>query len=219
MPLDPSGARRHLAGGVHPLAEESGLILPLGEFVLERACQQSRAWRQAGHAQVPIAVNVSGHQLNQRQVDRQLFSLLERCDVPAEAIELEITESVLVEQSHVLALLERIRARGVRIAIDDFGTGHSSLSMLKSFPIDILKIDRAFVSEIGDARQTYSIVDTIIALGHALELTLVAEGIETENQLHYLRERGCQLIQGYLTGRPMSADDIEQRFLLPRQVL
>lgn len=199
-----------------PLAEETGLILPLGELVLQRACQQSRAWCLAGHAQVPIAVNVSGHQLNQRQVDLQLFRLLERCEVPAQAIELEITESVLVEQDHVLALLERIRARGIRIAIDDFGTGHSSLSMLKAFPVDILKIDRAFVSEIDDEHQAYSIVDAIIALGHARNLTLVAEGIETESQLRYLRERGCQLIQGYLTGRPMSASDIEQQFLLPQ---
>lgn len=201
-----------------PLAEESGLILPLGEFVLERACQQIRQWRLAGLAEVSIAVNVSGHQLNQRQVDRQLFRLLERCDVPEEAIELEITESVLVEQDHVLALLERIRARGVRIAIDDFGTGHSSLSMLKAFPIDILKIDRAFVCEIADEQRAYSIVDTIIALGQALNLTLVAEGIETESQLHYLRARGCHLIQGYLTGRPMSAGDIERQFLQPQLV-
>ena len=199
-----------------PLAEESGLILPLGELVLERACQQIRQWRLAGHTEVSIAVNVSGHQLNQRQVDRQLFRLLERCDVPEDAIELEITESVLVEQDHVLGLLERIRARGVRIAIDDFGTGHSSLSMLKTFPIDILKIDRAFVSEIADERRAYSIVDTIIALGQALDLTLVAEGIETESQLNYLRARGCHLIQGYLTGRPMSAGDIERQFLQPQ---
>lgn len=196
-----------------PLAEETGLILPLGEFVLERACLQSRQWQLEGYANIPIAVNVSGHQFNQRQVDQQLFRLLERMQVPSQAIELEITESVLVEQQHVRAVLERIRERGIRIAVDDFGTGHSSLSMLKEFPIDILKIDRAFVKDITDTQRSYGIVDTIIALGHSLQLTLVAEGIETEAQLSYLRERNCHLIQGYLTGRPMTPGDIEEQFL------
>ena len=195
------------------LAEETGLILPLGEMVLEQACKQSRIWQLAGYTDVPIAVNVSGHQFNQRMVDQQLLALLERMDVSPQAIELEITESVLVEQAHVRKLLERIRERGIRIAIDDFGTGHSSLSMLQDFPVDILKIDRAFISEITDSRRTYAIVDTIIALGHALDLTLVAEGIETDTQLYYLRERNCQLIQGYLTGRPMPAKAIEQHYL------
>lgn len=196
------------------LAEETGLILPLGELVLEQACKQSRIWQLSGYTDVPIAVNVSGHQFNQRMVDQQLLALFERMDVSPQAIELEITESVLVEQTHVRKLLERIRARGVRIAIDDFGTGHSSLSMLQDFPIDILKIDRAFVSEITDSSRSYAIVDTIIALGHALDLTLVAEGIETDTQLNYLRERNCQLIQGYLTGRPMQAKAVEEQYLL-----
>ena len=195
------------------LAEETGLILPLGELVLEQACKQSRIWQLAGYTDVPIAVNVSGHQFNQRMVDQQLLALLERMDVSPQAIELEITESVLVEQTHVRKLLERVRERGIRIAIDDFGTGHSSLSMLQVFPVDILKIDRAFISAIADSSRTYAIVDTIIALGHALNLTLVAEGVETDTQLYYLRERNCQLIQGYLTGRPMPAQAIEEQYL------
>jgi EAL domain-containing protein (putative c-di-GMP-specific phosphodiesterase class I)/PleD family two-component response regulator len=202
-----------------PLAEETGLILPLGELILEKACLQSRLWQVSDHACTPIAVNVSAHQFNQRNIEQRLFRLLERMQVSPNTIELEITESVLVEQQHVLATLERIRARGVRIAIDDFGTGYSSLSMLKTFPIDILKIDRAFVMDITDDTQAHSIVDAIIALGHSLDLTLVAEGVETEAQLRYLRARNCQLIQGYLTGRPMSASAIEQQFLEPQLAL
>ncbi|UTW08461.1 putative bifunctional diguanylate cyclase/phosphodiesterase [Pseudomonas benzenivorans] len=196
-----------------PLAEDTGLILPLGDLVLEKACQQSRRWQLDGHGEIPIAVNVSAHQFNQRNIEQRLFRLLERMHVAPSAIELEITESVLIEQQHVLATLQRMRERGVKIAIDDFGTGYSSLSMLKTFPIDILKIDRAFVMDITDATRAHSIVDAIIALGHSLDLVLVAEGIETEAQLRYLRERNCQLIQGYLTGRPMSASDIQAHYL------
>lgn len=195
------------------LAEETGLILPLGELVLEQACKQSRIWQLAGYTDIPIAVNVSGHQFNQRMVDQQLLALLDRMDVSPQVIELEITESVLVEQAHVRKLLARLRERGIRIAIDDFGTGYSSMSMLQDFPVDILKIDRAFISEITDSSRTYAIVDTIITLGLALDLTLVAEGVETDIQLSYLRERNCHLIQGYLTGRPMPAKAIEEQYL------
>lgn len=197
-----------------PLAEETGLIIPLGEYVFERACQQSRHWQTLGFKTVPIAVNMSGHQFNQRNLEQNLLSMLSNAQLDAPAIELEITESVLMDQQErILPMLNRFRDRGVRIAIDDFGTGYSSLSMLKSLPVDILKIDRAFVSDIHSAEDSYSIVDAIIALAKALKLTLVAEGVETEEQLSYMRQRDCELIQGYLTGRPLSPDVLQAHYL------
>ena len=197
-----------------PLAEESGLILNIGEYVLEQACKQASKWKKAGGVNPTIAVNVSGHQFNQREIADKLFVLLDFYELSPSDIELEITESVILEQQIVIDILESIRARGIKIAIDDFGTGYSSLSMLKTFPVDILKIDRAFVKDISDSPEARNIADAIVALGHALNLTLVAEGIETEEQLNYFCDRKCHLIQGYLTGKPMSANEIQEQYLM-----
>lgn len=196
-----------------PIAEEHDLILSIGDYVMEEACKQACKWKQAGLLNPTIAINVSGHQLNQRQVTDRLFSLLDFYELSPTDIELEITESIILEQKNVIDILEDIRSRGIKVAIDDFGTGYSSLSMLKTFPVDILKIDRSFVQDIGDSTEASNIADAILALGHALDLTIVAEGIETEYQLAYFKQRNCHLIQGYLTGKPMTAEDIQLHFL------
>lgn len=196
-----------------PIAEECGLILTIGEYVMKEACKQACKWKQAGLLNPTIAINVSGHQFNQRQVTDRLFSLLDLYELLPSDIELEITESIILEQKNVIDILNEVRTRGIKIAIDDFGTGYSSLSMLKTFPVDILKIDRAFVKDISESNEARNIADAILALGHALDLTIVAEGIETDNQLVYFRDRNCHLIQGYLTGKPMSAEDIQTYYL------
>ncbi|MDC0662283.1 putative bifunctional diguanylate cyclase/phosphodiesterase [Marinobacter sp. SS21] len=196
-----------------PLAEETGQILALGDYVLRAACRQAVAWRESGFQTVPIAVNVSGHQLNQSQFDQKVHAILAQTGARAHEIELEVTESVFMgNQDMTLAYLQTLRADGLRIALDDFGTGFSSLSQLKQLPVDILKIDRCFVTDIESANGNYAVVDAIIALAKAMQLAIVAEGVETPEQLEYLREGGCHLIQGYLTGRPCQPEEIEPRF-------
>ncbi|WP_148862800.1 putative bifunctional diguanylate cyclase/phosphodiesterase [Marinobacter fonticola] len=197
-----------------PIAEETGLILPLGEFVLQSVSRQISRWKEMGYNIVPIAINVSGHQFNQHCFSEKLLSILETNNISPADIELEITESVFMDpQSNAIALLERFRRQGIRIALDDFGTGFASLSMLKSLPLDVLKIDRSFVSDITDENQSYGLIDAILTLGKAQNLTVVAEGVETDEQLRYLRDGGCQIIQGFLTGKPCSAESLAENFL------
>lgn len=197
-----------------PLAEKTGLILPLGEYVLRSACKQVQAWKLAGFPAIPIAVNVSGHQLGQRHFDSLVMEILAETNTAVNDIELEITESIFMgRHDHLCQMLNQLRTIGVRISLDDFGTGFSSLSLLKILPLDVLKIDRSFVMDIISSDEPNGITDAIIALGKALNLKLVAEGVETQDQLLYFKTRGCELIQGYLTGRPMSANEIAGQYL------
>jgi diguanylate cyclase (GGDEF)-like protein len=181
-----------------PLAEETGLINPLGEFVLRRACAQLRSWLDEGLPPMRVAVNLSVRQLLQKQFAESVEAVLRETGLPAHLLELEITESTLMEHaSDTLEALHRLRALGVRLSIDDFGTGYSSLSYLKRFPVDIIKIDRSFVRDVPQDADDAAIVAGIIALAHSLRLEVVAEGVETQAQLDYLREQFCDLLQGY----------------------
>jgi len=198
-----------------PMAEESGLILTIGELVLEKACRQSRSWRQAGHSVVPIAVNFSGHQFSQHGLMNNVLGIMSANGIGGGQIEIELTESVAMEQcNEVNRVLKQLNEIGIRTAIDDFGTGYSSLNNLRQFQFHTLKIDRSFVADLAENPSARSIIEGIISMGHALGMEVVAEGVEEDHQLDYLREQGCDLIQGFLTGRPVSGSDI-QGMLVP----
>lgn len=187
-----------------PLAEETGLIIPLGEWVLRTACRQNRAWQDAGYPAIPISVNLSPRQLARGDIVEVVKRILDETGLQAQYLELEITESVMttdVEKS--FALLTRLRALGVKISLDDFGTGYSSLSYLKRFPVDTLKIDQSFVRDIATDQDSAAIVKAIISLGRNLNLTVLAEGIESEEQFRFLLENGCDEGQGYLMSKPV----------------
>jgi EAL domain-containing protein (putative c-di-GMP-specific phosphodiesterase class I) len=193
-----------------PLAEENGLILAIGDNVLYRACQQSRHWSEAGCYLVPIAVNISGHQLQQKNIVSRITNILDSFSLEYEYIEVEVTESVALENSpHIQSALAGFRDLGINTAIDDFGTGYSSLGSLRDFSFQSLKIDRSFVSDLNDGRGADSIVKSMITMAHTLGMTVVAEGVEREKQLDFLRHHDCDVVQGFLTGRPVSADCIQ----------
>nr|WP_238379983.1 bifunctional diguanylate cyclase/phosphodiesterase [Janthinobacterium sp. Marseille] len=187
-----------------PLAEETGLIIPLGEWVLRTACRQNRAWQDAGYPPIPISVNLSPRQLARGDIVEVVERILTETGLEAQHLELEITESVMttdVEKS--FALLTQLRSLGVKISLDDFGTGYSSLSYLKRFPVDTLKIDQSFVRDIATDQDSAAIVKAIISLGRNLNLTVLAEGIETEDQFQFLLANGCDEGQGYLMSKPV----------------
>ncbi|MCP5159676.1 MAG: EAL domain-containing protein [Gammaproteobacteria bacterium] len=193
-----------------PLAEETGLIVPLGEWVLRTACAQAKAWLDAGWPPLLLAVNLSARQFQQPNLIDQICAVLTDTGLPAVYLELEITESTLIDQGQqaVAATLAALKELGVRLAIDDFGTGYSSLAYLKRFPIDKLKIDQSFVRDIPQDSSDMEIAAAIIALARNLHLEVLAEGVETEDQLAFLRERDCDTWQGYLFSRPVPAADL-----------
>ncbi|QQS54812.1 MAG: EAL domain-containing protein [Candidatus Competibacteraceae bacterium] len=192
-----------------PLAEETGLIVPLGEWVLRTACAQAQAWRLAGWPSLLMAVNLSARQIRQPDLVGRVRAALADSGLPAEYLELEITESGLMEQGEQAeTILRALKETGVRLAIDDFGTGYSSLAYLKRFPIDQLKIDQGFVRDIPHDPNDMEIAAAIIALAHTLRLEVLAEGVETTEQLAFLREHGCKLCQGYLFSRPVPPEDL-----------
>ncbi len=186
-------------------AEETGFILPLGQWVLATACEQLHAWR--GHPQLGtlrLSVNVSALQLRQPEFVEQVLDTLQRSGVPGELLTLELTETVLLhDMEATVGKMQALRAAGVRLSLDDFGTGYSSLSYLRQMPLSELKIDRAFVAEIHRNRQAASITRSLLQLGHDLGMDVIAEGIEQPEQHGFLREQGCTLFQGYLLGKPM----------------
>jgi diguanylate cyclase (GGDEF)-like protein len=194
-----------------PLAEETGLINPIGEWILRTACGQLQSWFEAGLAPMRIAVNLSVKQLLQKNFAALVEQVLADTGLPPSLLELEITESTLMENAQgTLEALYRLRSLGVRLAIDDFGTGYSSLSYLKRFPVDIIKIDRSFVREVPHDVDDASIVTGIIALAHSLRLEVVAEGVETEAQLRFLRDQSCDILQGYYLSQPVPAEQFER---------
>jgi EAL domain-containing protein (putative c-di-GMP-specific phosphodiesterase class I) len=195
-----------------PTAEATGLIVPIGQWVLEESCQRLLEWRRAGMHLDHIAVNLSLRQLQDASFLEHLLRYVSDLGIDAHALQLEVTESMFAEQPAQLSkTLERIRSSGVRIAIDDFGTGYSSLALLQLLPVDILKIDRAFVSEIGSGTGD-AIVKSIIALGLALGKDLVAEGVETEAQARVLEHRGCNSAQGFYFAPALAASDFARYF-------
>jgi diguanylate cyclase (GGDEF)-like protein len=197
-----------------PLAEETGLIVPIGEWVLRRACQDAASWP----AGISVAVNLSPLQFKSQALAHSVVSALSDAGLPASRLELEITESVLLtDNDTALATLHHIRSLGVRIAMDDFGTGYSSLSYLRLFPFDKIKIDQSFIRELGNSKDCAAIVKAVVDLGASLGITTTAEGVETSDQLTRVREQGCTEIQGYLFGKPLPLSSVHS--LLQRQLL
>ncbi len=190
-----------------PIAEETGLILEIGEWVLRETCRQGRRWLDAGLMPLTLAVNVSPQQFRRGDISSLVATVLHETGFPAEYLELEMTESGLMEnQDHVMELLNKLRAQGIRLAIDDFGTGFSSLAYLKHFPLDVLKIDKSFIDDIPHLQDDMEIAATIIAMGHILGFKVLAEGVETLEQLAFLREKRCDTYQGYIKSPPVPAD-------------
>jgi diguanylate cyclase (GGDEF)-like protein/PAS domain S-box-containing protein len=193
-----------------PLAEETGLIVPIGEWVLATAMAQQVTWRRQGLPPVRVSVNLSARQFLGQDVARQVAALLARTGCDPRYLTLEITESVLMENPAAAAeTMARLAAMGVQLAIDDFGTGYSSLASLKRFPIHSLKIDRSFVSDLTRDADDAAIVNAVIALAHSMKLNVIAEGVETAEQLAFLSERGCDQMQGYCFSRPVEPQGIE----------
>ncbi|MGB4498476.1 MAG: EAL domain-containing protein [Methylococcaceae bacterium] len=197
-----------------PLAEETGLIMAIGEFVLYETCRQGKKWLDAEFEPIILAVNVSPYQFCHSDIAKLVSSTLAKTEFPATQLELEMTESGLMEnQENVINLLENLRKQGIHLAIDDFGTGYSSLSYLKKFPVDILKIDKSFIDGIPYDQSDNEIATTIISMGHILGFKVLAEGVENREQLDFLHAKGCDIYQGYLKSKPLPADKFEQLLL------
>ncbi len=197
-------------GDFIPLAEETGLIAPIGDWVLETACAQMRAWLDAGTVAGPVAVNVSARQLNDPEFAARVVDILRRHGLEGQYLQIEVTEStVMTDPERAIGALGRLAALGIGIAIDDFGTGYSSFSYLKRLPIDLLKVDRSFVQDIGSSREDEEIVTAIVQVAHSLKLQVVAEGVETRQQADFLARLGCQFGQGYLYAKPLPLAEFE----------
>ncbi|PKM12923.1 MAG: histidine kinase [Gammaproteobacteria bacterium HGW-Gammaproteobacteria-3] len=190
-----------------PIAETSGLIVALGEWVLAETCRQGRRWLDAGLPPLTLAVNVSPHQFRSSDMSALVARILEKTGFPAEHLELELTESGLMDnQTKVMEILNDLRAQGIRLAIDDFGTGYSSLAYLKRFPVNVLKIDKTFIDDIPHSQYDMEITSTIIAMGRTLGFKVLAEGVETAEQLAFLKAKGCDYYQGYFKCKPVPGD-------------
>jgi len=193
-----------------PIAEESQLIVPLGEWVLRTACRDMKRWHDAGHDRLRVAVNLSPRQFQQRDLPAVIERVLEETGLPASALDVEITETAAMQNAELsLSILKRLKEMGIRISIDDFGKGYSSLHYLKRFPIDTLKIDQDFVRDLGDSSS--AIVSAMISMARALKLSVIAEGVETEQQRDFLIHEQCPFMQGFLCSRPLEADEFEAR--------
>jgi EAL domain-containing protein (putative c-di-GMP-specific phosphodiesterase class I) len=192
-----------------PLAEESGLIVPIGEWVLRAACKQNKTWQSEGYAPIPISVNLSMRQFFQHNLKGKIRHVLEQTELDPQYLELEITESMTMDVDHAIQSLLELKELGVNVSIDDFGTGYSSLYYLKKFPIDKLKIDRSFVRDIMVDPNDAAIVATIIAMTHHLNLKVIAEGVETEDQLKFLYQNRCNEVQGYWFSPPVDRLELE----------
>ncbi|MEK6621503.1 MAG: EAL domain-containing protein, partial [Planctomycetota bacterium] len=193
-----------------PIAEESGLILPVGAWVLRRACKQCKDWMDGGLKPIRISINVASHQLRSSDFAGQVIAILTETGLPANLLELEITESNMMDNSlSCMKVLQTFRDMGIHISIDDFGTGYSCLSYLSRFPITTLKIDRAFVNNLQDSNNA-EITRAIISLSHSLKLDVIAEGAEVADQVKFLGIHGCTVVQGFFYSKPVSAEVFEK---------
>lgn len=194
-----------------PIAEQSGMIIQMGQWVLREACRQLAVWHQQGHTQLVVAVNLSSHQFRHGNIVETISAALHDYGLPPQCLELELTESILIQDTEsVISTLHTLKHIGVKLAIDDFGTGYSSLSYLKQLSVDKLKIDKSFIRDLNQDKDSAEIVRAIIQLGHILQLMVVAEGVETEEQLVYLANSYCDEMQGYLFSRPVAAEHIPE---------
>lgn len=193
-----------------PIAEETGMIIELGEWVLNEACRQNQIWQDAGYQHIRVAINLSSMQFIQRDLTDKVVLSLENSKLDAQYLELEITESILMRNvNETIATLKNFKKMGINISVDDFGTGYSSLSYLKRFPLNSLKVDRSFIKDIPESQDDVTITSAIIAMAHRLNLSVVAEGVETESQLDFLKQQGCEMAQGYYFSRPVCAAEFE----------
>jgi EAL domain-containing protein (putative c-di-GMP-specific phosphodiesterase class I) len=191
-----------------PTAEETGLITAIGYWVLKTACEQANQWRNAGYRDISVAVNLSAVQFSQRDLLKQILNTLLETGISPGELELEITESTIMQDIDTAASTMRaLHCSGINISIDDFGTGYSSLNHLKRFPIKTVKIDRSFIRDIANDSDDTAIVSAIIAMAHGMDLMVVAEGVETGEQLNILRDLQCDEIQGFLFSPPVTADE------------
>ncbi len=195
-------------GDFIPLAEETGLIEPIGEWVLRAACTQNKQWQDEGYPPVKVSVNMSGRQFAKKNIAEMIGNILEETGLNPEYLGIEITESVIMQDvKSTISKLKQLQDMGITLSIDDFGTGYSSLSYLKLFPIDNLKIDRSFVFNITSDSTDAAIAASVILLAHSMDLKVVAEGVETEEQLEVLHEQGCDYVQGFLFSKPLAAEE------------
>ncbi|MNM67032.1 Cyclic di-GMP phosphodiesterase Gmr [compost metagenome] len=200
-------------GDFIPVIEELGLVVDVGDWVLKEACRQLKTWHQTKVRVPKVSVNISARQFSDGQLGTRIATILKDTGLPPACLELELTESILMrEVNEAMVILDSLKKLGLSIAVDDFGTGYSSLNYLKQFPIDVLKIDRTFVDGLPEGEQDAQIARAIIAMAHSLNLAVIAEGVETHEQLEFLREHGCDEVQGYLFGRPMPASQFEAQF-------
>ncbi len=200
-------------GDFIPVLEELGLVVEAGDWVLREACRQLYAWHEAGVPVPKVSVNISARQFSDGQLGTRIANILKETGLSPACLELELTESILMRDvEEAMQILDSLKCLGLSIAVDDFGTGYSSLNYLKQFPIDVLKIDRTFVDGLPEGEQDAQIARAIIAMAHSLNLAVIAEGVEAHEQLEFLREHGCDEVQGYLFGRPMIANRFEEQF-------
>ena len=199
-------------GAFIPIAEETGLIVPIGEWILETACKQTKKWHDEGIPNIGVAVNLSIRQFFQQNLVQMVEDILERTNLAPYYLELEITESMTMDTCHTIQVLQDLKKLGVKIAVDDFGTGYSSMSYLKDFPIDRLKIDRSFINQVQSNSHDGALISMIISMAKHLQLQVVAEGVEEVDQLAFLTERDCDSIQGYLFSKPISPEEVSVNF-------
>ena len=193
-----------------PIAEETGMIFEIGNWVLRNACMQTMDWLKRGVTDISIAVNLSGEQFRRTGIEAVIGEILTETGLPASRLELEITENITIENfQKTIEFLDNFHKLGIKISIDDFGTGYSSMSYLQQFNIDRIKIDKSFIDQIPDNKQSVSIVDAIIAMAHGLDLSVTAEGVETKEQYEYLVKTGIDELQGFYFSRPMERDAFE----------
>ncbi|HEX3031419.1 MAG TPA: EAL domain-containing protein, partial [Bacillota bacterium] len=212
----PRGKELIMPGQFIPIAEETGLIVPIGEWVLRTACRQNKAWQDAGFPPFIVTVNLSARQFRQKNLVETVIGILKDTGLDARWLELEITESVAMQDvESTIGTLRQLDELGVKLAIDDFGTGYSSLNYIKHFPIHTLKIDRSFVGDIPGNSSNAAVVSTIIVLAQNLNLKVIGEGVETREQCEFLQERNCVNMQGYLFARPVPVTELEQMLKLP----
>jgi EAL domain-containing protein (putative c-di-GMP-specific phosphodiesterase class I) len=199
-----------------PMAEETGLIVQLGDWVLREACRQNKAWQDAGLPKVNVCVNVSARQFKEKNLISRVVNALAESGMEAKYLELEITESLIMQDvEQAVAMMEELQEMGVKISIDDFGTGYSSLNSLKTFPVARLKIDKSFINNLVSDDSDKAVASAVISLGQKLNLKVIAEGVETAEQVAFLRANNCDEIQGYYFSKPIAPDDLAD-FLKPK---